>query len=319
MAVFTEVTSQAAAALMAHLGLGQVQSMQGITAGIENTNYFVDTAQGRYVLTVFERLGFDQLPFYLQLMQHLARKCIPVPEPRATLDGTLLHQIDGKPVAVVNRLPGQHQLAPQPQHCASVGNMLARMHLAGQDFPLEQANLRGLVWWLETAPVVAPYLSPAQRELLTSELGLHRTLASTRAAQNLPRGPIHADLFRDNALFQGEQLTGLFDFYFAGTDCFVFDIAVCLNDWCINQDSGQLDPARAQAFITAYHAQRPLSLDEQALLPSFLRAAALRFWLSRLWDVYLPRPASMLTPHDPQHFERVLRQRVAHPWHAKLD
>jgi homoserine kinase type II len=318
MAVFTQVSAQSAAALMARLGLGQMHSLQGIASGIENTNYFVDTAQGRYVLTVFERLGFEQLPFYLQLMQHLARKGIPVPEPQAALDGTLLHHIEGKPVAVVNRLPGQHQPSPQPPHCASVGNMLARMHTAGLDFPLVQAHLRGLAWWFETAPVVAPYLSPAQCKLLNSELAFQHMLSSTRAYQSLPRGPIHADLFRDNALFQGEQLTGLFDFYFAGTDRFLFDIAVCLNDWCIHPDSGQLDPARAQAFTTAYHAQRPLSFDEQALLPSFLRAAALRFWLSRLWDVYLPRPASMLTPHDPQHFERVLRQRVAQPWHAKL-
>jgi homoserine kinase type II len=188
----------------------------------------------------------------------------------------------------------------------------------GQSFPLAQPHLRGLAWWLETAPAVHPHLSPAQRELLSSELALQQTLARTAAHHNLPRGPIHADLFRDNALFEGEQLTGIFDFYFAGVDHWVFDIAVCLNDWCILQDSGQLDPARAQALIAAYHAQRPLSPDEQALLPNVMRAAALRFWLSRLWDTHLPRPASMLTPHDPQHFERLLRQRIAHPWHAKL-
>jgi homoserine kinase type II len=315
MAVFTEISFDLAADLVSELGIGQLQTLQGIASGIENTNYFADTTQGHYVLTVFERLGFAQLPFYLHLMKHLASKGIAVPEPQAKRNGAILHTLLDKPVAVVNRLVGSHQLAPDAVHCASVGTMLARMHVAGLDFAFGQPNLRGLPWWEQTAPLVLPYLNPAQGALLTSELAFQQSLATTQAYSILPRGAIHADLFRDNAMFSGHQLTGIFDFYFAGIDTFLFDIAVCINDWCTDLSSGRLCEDRANSLVQAYHAQRPLHTDEHRLLPALLRAAALRFWLSRLWDYHLPRRASMLTAHDPAHFERILRQRVAQPWH----
>ena len=323
MAVYTEVSLDDARSLTNRLGLGQLQSMQGCPGGIENTNYFVTTDQGEFVLTLFERLSFGQLPFYLALMKHLAARAIPVPDPAPDTSGIYLHSLHGKPATVVNRLPGSSALAPGATHCASVGAMLARMHLAGADFDLAQPNLRGLDWWNKTVPVVMPYLDAAQAALIQSELAYQNHVAASAAYTALPRGPIHADLFRDNVLFDPvapqpdthgtPRLSGFFDFYFAGVDSWLFDIAVCLNDWCIDLETGAGDALRADSLLAAYAAVRPLSAAERALLPALVRAAALRFWISRLWDYHLPREASMLKPHDPAHFERVLRARVARP------
>ncbi|MDD2608634.1 MAG: homoserine kinase [Giesbergeria sp.] len=313
MAVFTQVPLNDARELVRRLQLGELQALRGIEGGIENTNYFVTTDQGDFVLTLFERLTAAQLPFYLHLMKHLAHAGIPVPDPRADAHGEILHKVCGKPAALVNRLQGKSQLAPQAVHCAAVGDMLARMHLAGQNYERQQPNLRGLPWWNETVPVVLPYLMPAQADLLRSELAYQNHIAASSAYAALPAGPVHADLFRDNVMFDGEQLTGFFDFYFAGVDTWMFDLAVCLNDWCIDLSSGQHDASRADAMLQAYQAVRPLQAAERELLNAMLRAGALRFWISRLWDFYLPRQASLLTPHDPAHFERVLRQRIAQP------
>jgi homoserine kinase type II len=325
MAVFTEVSPGEAGELVRRLQLGELRELRGIQGGIENTNYFLTTEQDgtrrEYVLTLFERLTSEQLPFYLYLMKHLARRGIPVPDPHGLAsrggaddpDGQLLHHVCGKPAAVVDRLRGASVLDPQPAHCAAVGAMLARMHLAGRDYARSQPNLRGLAWWNETVPVVLPHITPEQATLLRSELAFQNHVAASSAYAALPRGPIHADLFRDNVMFEDGQLTGFFDFYFAGVDSWLFDVAVCLNDWAIDLATGANDAPRAQAFLDAYAAVRPLAGAERALLPALLRAGALRFWISRLWDFHLPREASLLQPHDPSHFERVLRQRVAHP------
>ena len=321
MAVYTEVSDQEAQALLRQLKLGDLTAMKGCSGGIENTNYFVTTELNsqihEYVLTLFERLTFEQLPFYLRLMKHLAQRGIPVPDPSANAKGELVFEIKGKPAAVVNKLRGQSELKPTSAHCAAVGETLAKMHLAGHDFSLSQPNLRGLSWWNETVPVVLPHLNPTQAALIHSELAYQNHVAASSAYAALPRGPIHADLFRDNVMFEslnGEPcLSGFFDFYFAGVDTWLFDMAVTLNDWCIDLPTGQHDPERAASFMRAYCSVRPLSLEEHTLLPAMLRAGALRFWISRLWDFYLPREASMLKAHDPGHFERVLTQRVAHP------
>lgn len=317
MAVFTEVSFDEASVFLQALNLGPLQSMEGCSGGIENTNYFINTEQGQYVLTLFERLTFAQLPFYLHLMKHLAGKGIPVPDPAADSQGEILHALLGKPAAVVNRLRGQHELKPGLAHCEAVGAMLARLHLAARDFERQQPNLRGLAWWNETVPLVLPHLSADQAALLRSELAYQNHVAASSAYAALPRGAIHADLFRDNVMFEGARdapaLAGFFDFYFAGVDSWLFDIAVSLNDWCIDLNSGATDSVRMSSFLTAYAGVRPLTAAERRLLPALLRAAALRFWISRLWDVHLPREASMLQPHDPTHFERVLRQRLAHP------
>jgi homoserine kinase type II len=314
MAVFTPVTEEQAALLMSQLGLGELTDLRGIEGGIENTNYFATTDLGDYVLTLFERLNHEQLPFYLYLMKHLAEKGIPVPNPAANSDGDILHTLCDKPAAVVNRLLGKSQLTPNAVHCAAVGAMMARMHLAGEDYNRSQPNLRGLAWWNDTVPVVLPYLEEDQARLLQSELAFQNHIAQSAAYQALPKGPVHADLFRDNVMFDDEKLTGFFDFYFAGNDTWLFDLSVCMNDWCIDLNSGEHAPERALAMLNAYQEVRPLRSAERQLLPAMLRAGALRFWISRLWDFHLPREASMLKPHDPTHFERVLRARLTSPF-----
>ena len=289
------------------LGLGGPRSVRGIATGIENTNYFVDTETGKYVLTLFERLTFEQLPFYLHFMKHLAERGMPVPDPVANVNGEILHSLKDRPAVVVNRLPGESETAPTAAHCRSVGEILARMHVAGSDYPRHQANPRGLEWWNEVVPVVGRCVSDGQRSLLASELAFQNQIAVSSTFEQLPKGPVHADLFRDNVLFDGGQLTGVFDFYFAGCDAFLFDIAVCLNDWCVDGRTGRQDDERAAAFLGGYESVRPLTPAERTLLPAMQRAGAFRFWLSRLWDLYLPREAALLNAHDPSHFERILR------------
>ncbi|WP_454903987.1 homoserine kinase [Variovorax gossypii] len=341
MAVFTEVEFGEADALVQRLGLGPLRELRGIEGGIENTNYFATTESGEFVLTLFERLSAEQLPYYLCLMKHLASAGLPVPAPVAEPPAPdkaarkvsspaagaaeaacdLLHTVAGKPAAVVQKLSGRSELAPGAAHCAELGAMLARMHLAGRDYPRIQPNLRGLPWWNETVPVVLPYIEESQATLLRAELAYQNHVAESSAYAALPRGPVHADMFRDNVMFatggsdEGAppRLTGVFDFYFAGTDTWLFDLAVCLNDWAIDLPTGRHDAERSDALLSAYETVRPLNAAERALLPAMLRAAALRFWISRLWDFHLPREASMLKPHDPAHFERVLRDRATHP------
>jgi len=315
MAVYTQVTFDEASALIERLGIGTLTGIESCRGGIENTNYFADTTQGAWVLTLFERLTETELPFYLHLMKHLALHGIPVPDPQADASGAILHVLKGKPAAVVNRLPGHHHLAPDNAHAACVGRVLARMHQAGADFGLHQPNLRGLPWLAETIPIVVPFLDAERAALIQDELAYQQQVAGSAAHAALPRGVIHADLFRDNVMFEGDTLTGLFDFYFAGIDTLLFDIAVCLNDWCIDLESGRLIDERASAFVAAYDAVRPLETTELRLMPALMRAAALRFWTSRLWDLHLPRDATVLTAHDPTHFERVLVQRRDAPWH----
>lgn len=288
--------------------------MAACSGGIENTNYFVDTDRGDYVLTLFERLAWEQLPFYLHLMQHLAGRGIPVPGPAPDTEGRVLHRLKGKPAAVVGRLRGRSELVPSVRHCSAVGTMLARMHLAGGDYAGHQPNLRGLSWWKETVPVLLPHVGKDHRELLLGELAFQASVAASSDYAALPRGPVHADLFRDNVMFEDGKLTGFFDFYFAGCDTFLFDIAVCLNDWCIDLATGAKDDERSAAFLAAYQAVRPLTAQERQLLPAMQRAGALRFWLSRLWDLHLPREAAVLKAHDPSHFERVLRERLVQPY-----
>ncbi|EHR72557.1 homoserine kinase, Neisseria type [Burkholderiales bacterium JOSHI_001] len=319
MAVFTPVAEPDVRALLARLGLGALTDLQGISAGIENTNYFVACTAGDFVLTLFERLSAEQLPFYLRLMQHLAARGLPVPAPCADATGKVVLHLAGKPAALVSRLNGQHIEAPDLHHVQQLGHVLARLHREAADCPLQQPNLRGLSWCLATAPRVMPFLPADAAALLGDELAFQQQVAASGAHTALPRAAVHADLFRDNVLFDGlsghEKLTGCLDFYFAGVDTLLYDLAVCLNDWCVDDTSGRIDAARAQALMTAYQAERPLNAAEHRLMPAALRAAALRFWLSRLADWHLPRSAALLAPKDPGHFERVLRDRQAQPWH----
>lgn len=313
MAVFTPVSDDDARALLTRYQLGDLVSLRGITAGIENTNYFLHTTHGEYVLTLFEVLTQEQLPFYIELMHHLAQRGIPVPEPQTLRDGTRLTSLHGKPCAIVSRLPGGYEPAPGAAHCSLAGDTLARAHLAARDFALVQPNLRGLAWWQQTVPKVLPFMQDDQAALLQNELAAQTEAAATATWRALPSGPAHCDLFRDNVLFAGTfeapRMGGIIDFYFAGCDTWLFDVAVSVNDWCIVRDTGEFVPGLAQAWLAAYAAQRPFTEEERQAWPLMLRAAALRFWVSRLYDFYVPRPAQTLKPHDPRHFERVLLAR----------
>lgn len=321
MAVFTALSRAEVNAFLSQFSLGELIELEGIHTGIENTNYFVTTDRGRYVLTVFERLTAKQLPFYLQLMLHLSRKGLPVPQPQPTRSGALLAELKSKPAALVTRLPGKATTEPTAAHCASVGEFLARMHLAGLDFAPFQPHLRGIGWWKSAVPRLEPHVPDEVMHILTEELIFQDSFFRSARFEKLPSGPIHADLFRDNVLLvrdgEHDRIGGVIDFYFAGCSIWLFDLAITINDWCIEQASGEFEPARAHAMLNAYHAVRPLTEDEQECWRTSLRAAALRFWISRLYDYYLPRPAHLLTPHDPAHFERILKCRIAAaslPW-----
>ena len=309
MSVFTRVTPEDLSAWLKRYAIGTLVDLQGIAAGIENTNYFVTTSHGRFVLTLFERLAAAELPFYLNLMAHLARHGIPCPAPIADRSDNYLGTLNGKPATLVTCLPGAPLTSPGARHCERVGAMLGDMHLAGRSYAGKLANPRGPGWWRSAAREVTPFLDEARRRLLLSELeyqARHRGL-------ELPRGPVHADLFRDNVLFDGERIGGVIDFYFAGVDALLFDVAVTVNDWCVDQ-AGDIDAERARALLSAYRRVRELSGPELAAWPVMLRAAALRFWLSRLYDFYLPRPGELTHAHDPEHFRRVLEARRASPF-----
>ncbi len=313
MAVFTPVSDAEARNLLLQYKLGELVSLRGITAGIENTNYFLDTTQGSFVLTLFEVLTAQQLPFYIELMHHLANAGVPVPEPQTLQNGQRISSLHGKPCAIVTRLSGGYEPEPSPAHCMLAGRTLAQAHLAAQSFPMQQKNLRGLDWWQQTAPALKPFLNTEQLKLLEDSLAEQLAYAKTTEYQQLPYGPGHCDLFRDNVLFDGTyetpQMGGFIDFYFAGCDTWLFDVAVSVNDWCIHRPSGRFIKKRLFAWLQAYNQVRPFTVGELSAWPIILRAAALRFWISRLYDFYLPRPAQTLKPHDPRHFERILRLR----------
>lgn len=313
MSVYTKVTEAELTAWLSRYEVGPVRELKGIAAGIENTNYFVTTEQGRYVLTLFERLAAADLPFYLNLMTHLAGRGIPCPLPIASRSGETMADFKGKPAALFTRLQGATLTQPNTRHCAAVGAVLADMHIAGGDYAGGLENPRGPKWWNQTAPQIMGFLDADAQTLLQSELKFQ----AAHRSSDLPRGPIHADLFRDNVLFEGETLTGTLDFYFAGIDAWLFDVAVTLNDWCVDAE-GRLERERAQAFLRAYHARRPLDETEREAWPVMLRAAALRFWVSRLYDFHLPRPGELVHAHDPEHFRRILKLRIAEasqaPW-----
>ena len=259
MAVFTTVSQDEIARWLLDYDLGEVRALRGIASGIENSNFFLTMEQDgvtrEYVLTIFERLQFDQLPFYLHLMDHLARHGICVPAPMPARDGEILRELKGKPATIVTRLPGASQLAPQPDHCAEVGAMLARMHIAGQDYPRKQPNLRSLAWWQQTTPEITPFLDAAQRKLLTEEIAHQTAFFGSGDYAALQGGPCHCDLFRDNALFDTDsagnhRLGGFFDFYFAGDDKWLFDLAVTVNDWCIDLATGTIDMERCLLYTS---------------------------------------------------------------------
>lgn len=313
MAVFTSVTEDDARELLKSYALGDLTNLAGISAGIENTNYFLDTSDGQYVLTIFEVLTVDQLPFYVELMHWLASRAIPVPMPQTRQDGQRISMLYGKPAIIVSKLSGQWVRQPNIKHAALAATTMAQAHLAAETFHHSQPNLRGLTWWQQTAPTLTEFLTPAQHALLWQSLDEQTELKASGKLEELPFGPAHCDFFRDNVLFTGStespSMGGVIDFYFAGCDYWLFDLAVAVNDWCIEPTTGELLPGHVHAWLKAYQQVRPLTAQERQMWPQMLRAAALRFWISRLFDYHRPRPAQELTPHDPSHFERILTLR----------
>jgi homoserine kinase type II len=310
MSVYTPVTAEELSAWLARYAIGALADLQPIASGIENTNYFVTTAKGRYVLTLYERLPAGELPFYLNLMAHLARAGVECPAPEADRSGALFSMLNGKPASLVTRLEGAPVVEPSPHHCAAVGAALARLHLATATYRPRLTNRRGPAWWRQAARAVRPYLDAGQNELLAAEI---RFLTGFGKGA-LPRGAIHGDLFCDNVLFSGTRVSGIIDFGFAATDFLAYDLAIAVNDWCIVKSGptrGALQPELASALAGAYQALRPLTEDERRQWSSLLRAAALRFWLSRLYDLHLPRPGELTHAHDPAAFEQILRDRIA--------
>jgi homoserine kinase type II len=303
LSVYTPVSEAELGGWLKNYSVGRLLQCEPIKSGIENTNYFVTTTQGRFVLTLFERLPAEELPFYLDLMAHLARHGIPCPAPIANLANQFLGTLNGKPAALVTRLAGESIERPAARHCEELGALLARMHLAGRSYSAYLENPRGPKWWRLAAREVGGFLDAGQRALLEKELAFQ----AEHRFPDLPRGPVHADLFRDNALFHGGRISGVIDFYFAGVDTFLYDIAVCVNDWCLHSN------ANLPALLGAYHAVRPLTDLEREAWPAMQRAAALRFWLSRLHDFHLPRPGMLVHAHDPEHFRKVLEARIARP------
>jgi homoserine kinase type II len=305
MSVFTRVSPDDIEDWLAGYAIGTPTGLEGIAAGIENTNYFLTTTGGQFVLTLFEKLTCADLPFYIGLMAHLADRGVPCPRPVRRKDGTLFGTLNGKPAAIVTRLPGVDVSDPDAAQCAAVGRLLADMHLAGRDFAPVLDNPRGIRWWRAVQPELLPFLPADQGALLSEEIRFQ----SLYRFEDLPRGAIHADLFRDNVLFDGARLGGVIDFYFGCTGPWLYDLAVAVNDWCIEAD-GRLDIARADALLDAYRGRRPVDAIERGAWPAMLRAGALRFWLSRLYDFHLPRPGELTHAKDPEHFRRVLALRI---------
>lgn len=307
MSVFTSVSTQELQAWLQDYAIGEVVELKGISAGITNTNYFVTTTKDKYVLTLFEHNQMDELPYFIDLMSYLSTHGVPCPQPIANQAGISLHMLNGKPAVLISRLKGQDIAAPNTRHCAEVGRVLAKMHIAGQMFTSQPAhrNPRDAEWRINTAQKVMAHLPPADQQLLTDALAFQAALDM----EQLPKGVIHADLFRDNVLFDGDKIGGLIDFYYACHDALAYDLAIAVNDWCVHAD-GTLDDARLEAMLGAYQAVRPLTEAEQAAWNSMLRIAALRFWLSRLYDKIYPQYGELTHAKDPDHFKNILKLRI---------
>jgi homoserine kinase type II len=304
MSVYTSIDPSELSGFLEHYRVGQLVEYSGIESGIENTNYFVTTTDGQYVLTLFEQHSADELPFFLDLTAFLAEHQIPAAHPEQNKGGKYLDELKSKPAALVARLNGQSVTRASKEQCAAVGDVLARMHVAAQHFPYTRANPRGPGWWATTAHALYRKISPDDTALLKDELNFQASYRNNK----LPRGIVHADLFRDNILFDKNKLTGLIDFYYACTDVLLFDVAITVNDWCSNKDGG-LDPLLLEMLLSAYQQVRPFDKEELVAWPVMLRAAALRFWLSRLHDLHFPRPGEMTHTKNPNAFRQILGNR----------
>lgn len=303
MSVYTRIEQGELAEFLRAYAQGELVEFAGIKDGIENTNYFVSTRSGQFVLTLFETLGARELPYFLDLMAFLAHHGVPCPSPIADNQGRYLSSLRDKPAALVRRLSGANVPEPNAAQCRAVGGALGHLHRVGQAFAGRRDNDRGPAWWRATAQKVLPHLNKEDAALLVAELHFQ----ATHCLDRLPHGVIHADLFRDNVLFEGDTLTGMIDFYYACNDVLLYDLAVTVNDWCSRRD-GTLGTANLEHLLSAYQEQRPLQSYEREAWPVMLRAASLRFWLSRLHDLHFPRRGEITHIKDPEVFKRILSQ-----------
>jgi len=302
MSVYTRVEHHELEEFLRHYRLGELVEYSGISAGIENTNYFVTTREGRFVLTLFEALSAQELPYFLDLMAHLAEHDVPSAHPKPDDKGLYLRHLNGKPAALVMRLSGHSVKTPTLAQCEALGKALGHLHVVGQEFKPRRANQRGLQWWHTTAGQMLAKLDSDEAALLQSELAFQQQ----HKHDALPHGVIHADLFRDNALFEDDVLTGIIDFYYACDEVLLYDVAITVNDWC-SATNGTLDAERLGALLHGYQTERGFTQAESTAWPVMLRAAALRFWLSRLKDQHFPREGELTHIHDPQVFLRILK------------
>ncbi|MEN8719445.1 MAG: homoserine kinase [Oceanococcaceae bacterium] len=308
MSVFTPVSAEELSTFLTHYRVGELIEYTGIAEGIENTNFFVRTTTNRFVLTLFERTPAQDLPYFLAVMESLADAGLPSAAPVHRRDGEVLGELNGRPAALVARLSGGGVVVPNALQVSQLGAVMGQMHLALGDFTPQRPSDRGLDWMQQVAAQLPAQLSDDERALLTDEL----TVQQAAPWASLPRGVIHADLFRDNALFDEDRLTGLIDFYYACDGAWIYDLAVSFNDWVLNAGH----PATgliARALLQAYQQARPLEPAERGLWNLALRRAALRFWLSRLQDWHFPRGGELTYRKDPGDFERLLR------WHRHHD
>ena len=312
MAVYTEVTDDELAAFLASYDLGQLLSIKGIAEGVENSNYLLGMSSGRYILTLYEkRVNAADLPFFIQLMQHLAARSVGCPQPVVNRRGQALGHLAGRPAAMVTFLDGLSVRRASARHCAAVGEGLALFHRAGADFPMRRPNALSINGW---PPLFHAAETRADEVLPGLCLTIGEELARLEKAWpiNLPQGVIHADLFPDNVFFLNEKLSGLIDFYFACTDFLAYDLAICLNAWCFEADNS-FNITKGMAMLDSYEQVRPLLREEVDMLPVLARGAALRFMLTRLVDWLNVPTGALVKPKDPLEYVRKLRfhQKVA--------
>lgn len=306
MAVYTEVGDDELQAFVEGYDIGAILSCKGIAEGVENSNYLIQTERGSFILTLYERrVAEADLPFFLGLMEHLAAKGIPCPTPVHGRDGRALRRLCGRPAAIVTFLDGMWPRRVRPEHCRAVGEALARLHLAGQDFPMDRKNALAVDNWrplLDASAPRADEVQPGLAERLYRELDFLESAWPT----DLPRGICHADLFPDNVFFVGDRLSGLIDFYFACTEFFAYDLAICINAWCFERD-GSFNTTKARLMLSSYRRVRPFSDAELAALPVFARGGALRFLLTRLYDWLNQPPGALVRPKDPLEYLAILQ------------
>lgn len=308
MAVYTEVSDEDLDAFVAGYDIGRVLSCKGIAEGVENSNYLLHTESGNFILTLYEkRVDPNDLPFFLGLMDHLAARGLGCPLPVHARSGATLGTLAGRPAAIVTFLEGQWVRRPTARHCGLLGEALAKMHLAGRDFAIRRPNALSMPSWRplwQRSAARADEVSAGLGADIEAELAL---LERDWPAQDaLPFGVIHADLFPDNVFFLRDELSGLIDFYFACDDALAYDVAVCLNSWCFEQDLS-FNLTKGRAFLAAYQAVRPFEPAEVEALPLLARGSALRFLLTRLYDWLNVPPGALVKPKDPLEYHRKLR------------